>query len=91
METGSRIPADCLLIEGQDLSIDESYYNPNEVRAVRKKVADERNYNENPDPFLLSQSLIVSGVGKAVVTCVGAYSRRGVLEEKLDTSAKTPL
>jgi short subunit dehydrogenase-like uncharacterized protein len=73
------------------LSIDESFYNQNEVRAIRKKVANEKNYYENPDPFLLSQSLIVAGVGKAVVTCVGPYSRRGVLEEKLDTSTKTPL
>lgn len=91
LETGARIPADCILIEGQDLSIDESYYNQNEIRAARKKSANEKNYYENPDPFLLSQSLIVSGVGKAVVTCVGPYSRRGVVEEKLDTSTKTPL
>lgn len=91
LESGARIPADCLLIEGQDLSIDESYYNPNEVRAVRKRVASEKNYNENPDPFLLSQSLITSGVGKAVVCCVGPLSRRGIYEEKLDTSTKTPL
>ena len=54
LEAGARIPADCLLVEGQDLSIDESYYNQNEIRAVRKKVATEKNYNENPDPFLLS-------------------------------------
>lgn len=91
LETGARVPADCLLVEGQDLSIDESFYNQNEIRAVKKKVASEKNYNENPDPFLLSQSLIVSGVGKAVVCCVGALSRRGVVEEKLDTSTKTPL
>ena len=91
LETGARIPADCLLIDGQDLSIDESYYNQNEVRAVKKKVASEKNYYENPDPFLLSQSLIVSGVGRAVVCCVGPQSRRGIYEDKLDTSTKTPL
>jgi magnesium-transporting ATPase (P-type) len=26
LETGCRIPADCLLVEGQDLIADESFY-----------------------------------------------------------------
>lgn len=39
LEAGARVPADCLLLEGQDLSIDESYYNENETRAVKKIVA----------------------------------------------------
>jgi Ca2+-transporting ATPase len=34
---------------------------------------------------------VVSGVGKAVVAAVGQNSRRGVKEQKLDTSSKTPL
>jgi sulfur relay (sulfurtransferase) complex TusBCD TusD component (DsrE family) len=33
----------------------------------------------------------MTGVGKAVVCCVGAHSRRGVSDEKIDTSTKTPL
>jgi len=33
----------------------------------------------------------MTGVGKAVVCCVGANSRRGVSDEKIDTSSKTPL
>jgi len=54
-------------------------------------VPTDDNYNENPDAFLLSNTLIATGVGKAVVCCVGADSRRGIHEEKLDTSSKTPL
>jgi hypothetical protein len=73
------------------LSTDESYYNKNDIRAVRKAAAFNKNYDESPDPFLLSQALITSGVGKAVVCCVGEHSRRGVYDEKLDTSSKTPL
>ncbi|MFS8160623.1 MAG: hypothetical protein ACMG6E_10565 [Candidatus Roizmanbacteria bacterium] len=94
LETGSRIPADCILIEGQDLTIDESFYQTSELkegRAVRKQVANDNNMHECPDPFLLSSTLVSSGVGKAVVTAVGANSRRGVKDEKLDTSSKTPL
>jgi P-type E1-E2 ATPase len=29
LETGCRIPADCLLIDGQDLTSDESFYDEN--------------------------------------------------------------
>jgi len=39
----------------------------------------------------LSSTLVVSGVGKAVVCCVGVASRRGIVDEKLDTTSKTPL
>jgi Ca2+-transporting ATPase len=35
--------------------------------------------------------MIISGAGKALVCCVGANSRRGILDEKLDTTSKTPL
>lgn len=51
----------------------------------------KENIKMNPDPFLLSQSILVTGSGKALVCCVGANSRRGILDEKLDTTSKTPL
>jgi magnesium-transporting ATPase (P-type) len=60
-------------------------------RISKKQAANNQNYYENPDPFLISNTLIASGTGKAVVCCVGANSRRGCKEEKLDTSSKTPL
>lgn len=41
--------------------------------------------NLNADPFLLSNSLVATGSGKAVVVVVGKDSRRGIHEEKLDT------
>lgn len=96
LETGSRVPADCILIEGQDIIVDESMYHQSEehhqkAMALKKEVADESNFHENPDPFLLSNSLIMAGIGKAVVCCVGHHSRRGNKEEKLDTSTKTAL
>lgn len=89
LETGSRVPADCLLLEGQDLSVDETMYNEDSKKATKKSAAS----NENPDadPFLLSNSLIATGTGKAVVLVVGEKSRRGIHEEKLDTQSKTPL
>ena len=53
--------------------------------------ADDYNILDHPDPFLLSNTLIASGSGIAVVCAVGEKSRRGIREQKLDTSTKTPL
>lgn len=64
------------------------YYEDNK-KATRKSVATEE--NPNADPFLLSNTLIATGTGKAVVLAVGENSRRGIHEEKLDTQSKTPL
>ncbi len=82
-----------MVIDGQDLAVDETkYYGESpEFRSKEKQAANEDNYQQGPDPFILSDSLIVSGVGRAVVCAVGASSRRGVQAEKLDTTSQTPL
>ena len=91
LETGARVPADCIIVEAQDLSVDESFYNTGENKAIKKQHADDSNYSQGADPFLLSNSFIVTGAAKAVVCAVGKYSRRGIHDEKLDTETKTPL
>jgi len=91
LDTGCRVPADCLLLDGLDVKVDESMYYDGQREATSKVVATEENYSAGPDPFLLSNSLVSTGAGKAVVLCVGARSRRGLQEEKLDTESKTPL
>jgi magnesium-transporting ATPase (P-type) len=91
LETGCRVPADCVLVEGQDVTVDETYYKQDNRRATRKLPATAENFDANPDCFLLSNTLIASGSGKAVVCAVGEKSRRGIREEKLDTTSKTPL
>ena len=90
LETGCRVPSDCILVEGQDVVVDESFYEGHSAN-VRKHVATEENPGNHHDPFLISQSLLIQGSGKAVVCAVGANSRRGIKDEKLDTSSKTPL
>jgi magnesium-transporting ATPase (P-type) len=91
LETGSRIPADCILIEGSDITVDESYYYEDDATAIKKSVATANNSMDYPDPFLLSNTLIMSGSGKAIVCAVGARSKRGIEEDPLDTSSKTAL
>lgn len=89
LETGARVPADCLLIDGQDITVDETMYYEDNKKATKKNPATED--NARADPFLLSNTLIATGTGKAVVLVVGEQSRRGIHEEKLDTQSKTPL
>ena len=78
LETGTRVPADCILVEGTDLKVNEQYYHPQKTRDIReKRVCTEENFNDNPDPFIYTQSLVENGYGKAVVCAVGPHSCRG--------------
>lgn len=86
-----RIPADCVLIEGIDLATDESAMT-GEPEHMEKTHITDANYESNPDPFLLAKSLIVKGMGTAIVCAVGVNSRSGMAEEKLNTEEdETPL
>lgn len=75
IETGMRIPADCVLIDGMDITCDESLYNEDREVIVAKNISKgEEHHRENPDPFLLSRSLVMTGSGKAVVCAVGKHT-----------------
>lgn len=86
-----RIPADCILLEGTDISCDESAMT-GEPEHMEKTAVNDNNFTSNPDPFLLGKSLIVNGMGTAIICCVGVNSRSGMAEEKLNTEEdETPL
>jgi magnesium-transporting ATPase (P-type) len=53
-----RIPADSILLEGIDISTDESAMT-GEPDHMEKSAVTEENYESNPDPFLLGKTLIV--------------------------------
>lgn len=72
------------------------YYDDNRKATSKTPFEAEKDNSYTPDasspnPFLLSNSLVASGSGVAVVLAVGGRSRRGLKEEKLDTTSKTPL
>lgn len=76
VETGMRVPADCVLIDGMDITCDESVYNEDRESIVTKMISKgEDHHRENPDCFLLSRSLVMTGSGRAVVCAVGAHTR----------------
>lgn len=76
IEAGMRVPADCLLIEGQDITCDETLYNEGRPMVNSKQVSKgEEHHRENPDCFLLANSLVMTGSGRAVVCAVGKHTR----------------
>ena len=76
VETGMRVPADCLLVDGMDVTADETIYNEGRTLVNKKEISKgDEHHRDNPDPFLLSNSLILSGSGRAVVCAVGTHTR----------------
>ncbi|NXV95358.1 AT2B1 ATPase, partial [Calonectris borealis] len=67
---GDLLPADGVLIQGNDLKIDESALT-GESDHVRKSV--------DKDPMLLSGTHVMEGSGKMVVTAVGVNSQTGII------------
>lgn len=79
---GDCIPADGLLIHGEDLQIDQSSANGESV-AARK--------DEN-DPFIISNTHVLEGRGTFIVICVGIHSHHGRVFQLLsDVQTQTPL
>ena len=75
VEAGMRIPADCILIDGMDVTCDESVYGYLRENTHKDISKGYDHHRENPDPFLLTKSLVSTGSGKALVLAVGAHTR----------------
>lgn len=97
IEAGMRVPADCILIESYDVSVDESPYFEDRESISKKSSSHgssyENNHKENPDPFLLAKSLVMTGKGRAVVCAVGKNTQIFEIEgeEDLVDESFTPL
>jgi magnesium-transporting ATPase (P-type) len=78
--SGERVPADCIMISGQDVLTDEAELTgePDQMPKVR---VDETNIANGDACHMIGKSLIVGGSGKALVIAVGDYSLSGVIEK----------
>ncbi|XP_035002975.1 plasma membrane calcium-transporting ATPase 1a isoform X3 [Hippoglossus stenolepis] len=74
---GDLLPADGVLIQGNDLKIDESSLT-GESDHVKK--------TQQKDPMLLSGTHVMEGSGKMVVTAVGVNSQTGIIFTLLGSS-----
>ena len=85
------MPADCILVEESDLRTDERFYFPipevsdadvartkEDMKYQQKQCSDGENHHQNPDSFVLQDTLVISGSAKAIALAVG----KGTLKQK---------
>ena len=91
---GDRVPADAVLLDSQNITIDESLLSGESV-AVRKQVKTETiremaQPGGNDTPFLYSGSMVVQGKGKAKVLATGEKTALGRIGKALFTLEAEP-
>jgi magnesium-transporting ATPase (P-type) len=80
LQTGQRVPADCIIIESSDLVVDETPDDATDDVLLKSKSAY---LGRGSDPFLRADTMINRGSCKAVVCCVGEHSSRGKYQADL--------
>jgi magnesium-transporting ATPase (P-type) len=75
---GDKMPADVIMIEGQDVITEESELT-GESESFPKEPVDLINYQNGACCTILGKCLVQSGVGKAIVMAVGYSTVSGVI------------
>ncbi|XP_047317808.1 calcium-transporting ATPase 12, plasma membrane-type-like [Impatiens glandulifera] len=78
LSTGDRVPADGLFLNGRSMKVHESNMN-----------GETREVDQATNPFLLSETMVVHGYGRMIVTSVGVITSWGI--ETNDLDQLTPL
>ncbi|RQM20484.1 hypothetical protein B5M09_011530 [Aphanomyces astaci] len=81
VDLGDIIPADGLVFDESDLSLDES---------AMTGESDLLKKNRRLAPFLLSGTKVMEGVGKMLVICVGENSQAGIISKLIMGKGKAP-
>jgi Ca2+ transporting ATPase len=89
-EAGMKVPADMVMVEGQDVSCNEGELT-GEPDYVEKYKIDSGNWQEGIVGTMLAKSLVATGFGKAVVLAVGPYTVAGVITEKTQAASQPTL
>ena len=85
---GETMPADCLLLEGNGIKIDESSLT-GESKLVGKELYEdciENKSQKNATPIILSGTDCIKGNGKVMIICVGERSTKGKIRRMVDNS-----
>lgn len=93
-EKGMNVPADMIMVDGQDVECTESDLT-GEPDGVKKVALNEDNYKDGVMSTMLAKSQISEGLGKALVTAVGINTVAGIISlkssEDSELSKMTPL
>lgn len=99
LEPGDLVPADGMLISGHNVRCDESTIT-GESDQIRKDTTEKaleslfqgHEIGDNSDPFIISGSKILEGVGTYLVTAVGVNSVHGQIQASMtEETEATPL
>jgi Ca2+-transporting ATPase len=79
LEAGDIVLVDAILVEAHDIKCDESSATgeSDTLEKVSADVALQSTEGAKSDPFILSGTKVLDGVGRAVVTAVGTTSCHG--------------
>lgn len=87
---GEKIPADMMMVDGQDVTCNESELT-GEPDSLEKVPVTSENYAEGAMSTMLAKSLCDAGVGKAIVMAVGTQTVAGIITEKTQKAAEPTL
>jgi len=95
VEAGDRVPADCVVIEGNSLFLDESMLTGESIPASKNQI-NKRTYRQDGitnSNILYMGSMVTNGTGKAVVTATGMNTEMGRIADMIVTAGteETPL
>ncbi|MFH1064483.1 MAG: cation-transporting P-type ATPase [Candidatus Woesearchaeota archaeon] len=85
LRTGEKIPADCILLEEQELRVNESVLT-GESREIRKKVGNERTYTDENLVFM--GTYVVNGRCVAKILHTGMNTKFGKIAKLISTTEK---
>lgn len=90
IENGYKVPADVIMLSGQEVKCkeDELTGEPDEFEKVP---VDASNYKDGYSAVLFAKTTIVSGIGKAMVTCVGTSTASGNAADLNEEDSETHL
>jgi len=93
INTGDKIPADCILYSGNAILSDESNMTGETAHLKKEGIDQIDEPTPTTDVFLIGGATIVQGTGVAIVCAVGKKSRQGLAEAALNTTEDrmTPL
>ena len=89
-EAGSKVPCDCILVEGDGVACTEGELT-GEPDAREKQAVTEVNYRAGAECTMLAKSLVEEGHGKAMVLAVGPHTVAGVITEQTQKAADPTL
>lgn len=89
-EMGMKVPADCIMVEGQNVQTIEGELT-GEPDNMDKVPVTRDNYQQEACCTMMAKSLICSGFGKAIVVAVGTRTVAGVITEKTQKAAEQTL